>query len=375
MPRAGSGSRIRGGARLSRFLPDARLDRSIAFPAANITSCAFAGEKLDRLFVTSASLDDATGQHAGALFEVDAGVCGDAGAGVRRMTMIGIDWGTTNLRAWRFAGNGSVAEMRRGATGIGAMQGRDFARLLHSKIGDWLDGDVRVILGGMIGSRNGWREIPYLACPASPGALAAGTLPVALEGASARDRAGVALPDGGRRARRDARRGGAIAGRGDRRRHCRASRNAQQMGAGRRRRDHRLSHLHDWRAVRAARPAQLSGAVDRRRSARRGGVCEGVDRALADPAITSLLFTVRTEGLFDEIVPTALADYLSGLLIGAEVARGIHGEDGPITIIAEAALADRYAAAFARAGIADTKKIDGNDAAAAGLWAIGTMTD
>lgn len=65
-----------GGARLSRFLPDARLDRSIAFPATNITSCAFAGEKLDRLFVTSASLDDAIGQHAGALFEVDVGVCG-----------------------------------------------------------------------------------------------------------------------------------------------------------------------------------------------------------------------------------------------------------------------------------------------------------
>lgn len=65
-----------GGARLSRFFPDARLDRSIAFPAANITSCAFAGPKLDRLFVTSASLGDDDGPHAGALFEVDAGVCG-----------------------------------------------------------------------------------------------------------------------------------------------------------------------------------------------------------------------------------------------------------------------------------------------------------
>lgn len=65
-----------GGARLSRFFPDARLDRSIGFPAANITSCAFAGPKLDRLFVTSASLADEESLHAGALFEVDAGVCG-----------------------------------------------------------------------------------------------------------------------------------------------------------------------------------------------------------------------------------------------------------------------------------------------------------
>lgn len=70
-----------GGARLSRFFSDARLDRSIVFPAANITSCAFAGPKLDRLFVTSASLGDDEGGHAGALFEVDAGVCGVAARG------------------------------------------------------------------------------------------------------------------------------------------------------------------------------------------------------------------------------------------------------------------------------------------------------
>lgn len=64
------------GARISRFLPDGQLDRSIALPANNVTSCAFAGEKLDRLFVTSASQGDEQGAHAGALFEVDPGVRG-----------------------------------------------------------------------------------------------------------------------------------------------------------------------------------------------------------------------------------------------------------------------------------------------------------
>lgn len=64
------------GGRISRFLPDGTLDRSIMLPASNITSCAFAGAELDRLFVTSAALGTNGEVHAGALFEVDAGVRG-----------------------------------------------------------------------------------------------------------------------------------------------------------------------------------------------------------------------------------------------------------------------------------------------------------
>jgi len=64
------------GARISRFSPDGALMRSIALPAANITSCAFAGEGLDRLFVTSSTLGREDEACAGALFEVEAGVRG-----------------------------------------------------------------------------------------------------------------------------------------------------------------------------------------------------------------------------------------------------------------------------------------------------------
>lgn len=67
-----------GAGRIERYAPDASLDRSIALPAAQLTSCAFAGADLDRLFVTSAAEDDTASPHAGALFEVDAGVRGFA---------------------------------------------------------------------------------------------------------------------------------------------------------------------------------------------------------------------------------------------------------------------------------------------------------
>lgn len=63
------------GARVSRFTPDGALDRSIALPVSRPTSCVFAGDKLDRMFVTSAAIgcDD---ELAGGLFEVDPGVRG-----------------------------------------------------------------------------------------------------------------------------------------------------------------------------------------------------------------------------------------------------------------------------------------------------------
>ncbi len=65
-----------GAGRVERYTPDASLDRSIALPAAQLTSCAFAGANLDRLFVTSAADGNAASPYAGALFEVDAGVRG-----------------------------------------------------------------------------------------------------------------------------------------------------------------------------------------------------------------------------------------------------------------------------------------------------------
>jgi sugar lactone lactonase YvrE len=65
-----------GGSRVSRFTPEGALDRSIVLPASQITNICFAGERLDRMFVTSAADGLPDEEHAGALFEVDAGVAG-----------------------------------------------------------------------------------------------------------------------------------------------------------------------------------------------------------------------------------------------------------------------------------------------------------
>ena len=65
-----------GGGRISRFDPDGRRMTSITLPAQNITSCAFGGSSLDRLYVTSAALNSPRESGDGALFIVDAGVRG-----------------------------------------------------------------------------------------------------------------------------------------------------------------------------------------------------------------------------------------------------------------------------------------------------------
>ncbi|RYD48450.1 MAG: SMP-30/gluconolactonase/LRE family protein, partial [Sphingomonadales bacterium] len=64
-----------GGSCVTRFDAAGRRERSIALPASQITSCAFAGDRLDRMFVTSAA-DGVDEAHGGALFEVDPGCTG-----------------------------------------------------------------------------------------------------------------------------------------------------------------------------------------------------------------------------------------------------------------------------------------------------------
>ena len=65
-----------GGHRLSRFWPDGRLDRVIDIPVLNVTSCCFAGPTLDRMFVTTASVERGGEPLAGCLLEVEPGVRG-----------------------------------------------------------------------------------------------------------------------------------------------------------------------------------------------------------------------------------------------------------------------------------------------------------
>ena len=170
--------------------------------------------------------------------------------------LIALDWGTSSFRAYLLDAAGVIEETRHKPWGIRQLPEGGFGGAFAAMVAGWPD--CPVIAAGMVGSRNGWQEAPYLDIPAGVAALAAALVPVPAPGG--RVVHVVAGPAQQPRPRRDARRGdpagrrpGAAAaapGRGDRG----AAGNAQQMGAGEGRRDHRFRDHHDRRTVRTAVP-------------------------------------------------------------------------------------------------------------------------
>ena len=86
------------------------------------------------------------------------------------------------------------------------------------------------------------------------------------------------------------------------------------------------------------------------------GALEGLN---AGADLLHNLFHVRTMPLFGKISEDMTADYLSGMLIGAEIASGTSGFDGDVvTIVARGDLVDRYEAALELAGMKSRRAPD-----------------
>lgn len=92
---------------------------------------------------------------------------------------IGVDWGTSNLRAFAFSSDGIVLEQRESAAGMGSLDRDEFEPALLSLIEGWLrDDDVMPIIAcGMVGAREGWQEAPYRMVPAALSQVAATAKP------------------------------------------------------------------------------------------------------------------------------------------------------------------------------------------------------
>ncbi|WP_145193236.1 2-dehydro-3-deoxygalactonokinase [Pseudomonas sp. URMO17WK12:I11] len=100
--------------------------------------------------------------------------------------LIALDWGTTSLRAYKLAAAGQVLESRASPHGI--MQLPSTPRLINGTLcsdgfelafaqacADWLATDpaLPVIACGMVGSAQGWREATYRDTPANVASLGA----------------------------------------------------------------------------------------------------------------------------------------------------------------------------------------------------------
>lgn len=93
-------------------------------------------------------------------------------------TSIILDWGTSSLRAMLVSDSGDTLDTRETASGgIQFVRDGAFEAALMSVVGEWFSahGPLPVLASGMITSRNGWIELPYVDTPGGIPELAAGT--------------------------------------------------------------------------------------------------------------------------------------------------------------------------------------------------------
>lgn len=90
--------------------------------------------------------------------------------------LIGVDWGSSSLRVFLLDGAGELLAIRAAPLGASQMTSpADFAATLSRCAGHWVRisaTPIPVIACGMVGSRHGWAEVPYLPTPANVDFLA-----------------------------------------------------------------------------------------------------------------------------------------------------------------------------------------------------------
>ena len=83
--------------------------------------------------------------------------------------LIAVDWGTSHVRARLTDGAGAVLAEAKSDDGIARLSAGEHEPAFARLAAGWPE--VPAIMAGMIGSRQGWHEAAYLACPAATSAL------------------------------------------------------------------------------------------------------------------------------------------------------------------------------------------------------------
>jgi len=310
-----------------------------------------------------------------------------------RARLVALDWGSSRLRGWLLDAEGAVLAERSSGEGASVLTGGApaFEAALQALAGDWRGegpgGPLPVIACGMVGSAHGWREAAYVACPTAlatlhrqllridtdagpvhivPGLIDSpeGGTPDVMRGEetqlvgllaavpAAAERCRVLMP--GTHAKWVAVAGGRVTGLRTRMTGELYALLRQHSVLG------RLMPPDDTAWSDAAFEAGVAAA-------RRGA---GGDRG-AGQDLLGQLFAVRTLGLTGRWPGDALPAWLSGLLIGHELAAGLAPDGAPLLLVGDAALCERYVRALQ---VFDTAPgaVLGNTACA-GLWQLAQL--
>ena len=268
--------------------------------------------------------------------------------------------------------DGRVLDQRGSKAGILSITGGAFEATLRQLLNGWCRESPPILMCGMIGSRQGWLEVPYVACPAGAAAVAGAIQGLDTDLGPTAIVPGImcrpGLPDCDIMRGEETQLFGAVAAAdtglviapGTHSKWVRVESGCVAAFS-----THMTGELYELLKTHSILGRLMSaGEFDE------DLYVQGVARSLRDPALARTLFGVRTEGLFGSIAGAALPAYLSGILIGAEVSNGLqeHGPCGGATLVGAAALLPRYARALHMAGVAEVRCIDGVAASARGLW-------
>lgn len=288
---------------------------------------------------------------------------------------VAVDWGTSNVRAWGIASDGSHTFATQSDKGMGKIARADYPAVLAELVGENASSGAPVVICGMAGARQGWLEAPYLDTPADLTALAQGA--VRPEGANAPVRI---LPGVCQRAagREDVMRGeetqllgllglkpgfeGTVILPGTHSKWV-------ELRGGRivRFQTSMTGELYEVLSQHSVlRHSFGGGAIDGPEI--EDGIAAGMRAGLEAPSLlTSLLFRTRAAALLADKGADWCSGYLSGLLVGTEIGghRDWLGSD-PVPLIGSARFGRLYGAALKLVGVKG-EPMDATDVTIAGL--------
>jgi 2-dehydro-3-deoxygalactonokinase len=263
--------------------------------------------------------------------------------------VIAINWGTSNFRAYRIDASGVVTAERSSALGATSVPVGGYAEALISEVGDWIAaGERRIVMSGMVGSRQGWKEAPYVRVPAAfddvavnvirieghdfdarivPGLMGADEsgVPEVMRGEETEVFGCVDTPRGTR----------TLCLPGTHTKWVRAANGAI----------HAFSTSMTGDLFKAVREGTILHVCAQHEPSDAEAFRDGVARARQPGDLGHHLFGVRTLVLTGNLPEASASSYLSGILIGCEV-KAMTTSKEPVHLVGDAGLCSYYAAAL-----------------------------
>ena len=295
------------------------------------------------------------------------------------------DWGTTNRRAWAIDRTGTVLDQRQDDHGLLGVKDRTFEGSFRTFVGAWLGQatpTAPILMAGMVGSKLGWREAPYVATPAPFADLAKQMIELPpMDSHPIRIVPGLVCRASGTP---DVMRG----------------EETQLFGLWLTAREDRLCVLpgthSKWAEIKgdgvSGFRTYMTGEVFANLSST-GTIAQLIRRdaphdtaafrrgleasaGISAGGLLNRLFQIRAQALFAEIASEAVASHLSGLLIGAELRDALSGAtktEKPIAVIGSPRMNALYLEALALLG-ASAEAIDGDALLRPALLEIGRQS-